>query len=181
MPNLTEKWLHDHFSGLTVLETLEITSCYMLKRLKLSSRHHHLKSLGLSSCDNMVEVMVDSPILCGLSYYGNTSNISISLNASDLLEVKYLCGFGYRSWNAERIKFLSKMGNLKVFELSSFSLKGFPYLIIYLIHKVFGLGFFFFFCWHLVEVEQWWRSNGGWDREREMERNFFGFRDRFRM
>ena len=145
MPNLTEKWLHDHFSGLTVLETLEITSCYMLKRLKLSSRRHHLKSLGMSSCDNMVEVMVDSPILCGLSYYGNTSNISISLNASDLLEVKCLCGFGYRSWNAERIKFLSKMGNLKVFELSSFSLKGFPYLIIYLIHKAFGLVFFFFF------------------------------------
>ena len=77
MPNLTEKWLHDHLSKLPVLETLEITSCYMLKRIKLSSHHHHLKSLGLSSRDNMVEVMVDSPILCGLSYYGNTSNISI--------------------------------------------------------------------------------------------------------
>ena len=37
------------------------------------------------------------------------------------------------------------MGNLKVFELSSFSFKVFPYLIIYLIHKVFGLVFFFFF------------------------------------
>ena len=120
MPNLTEKWLHDHLFGLPVLETLEITSCYMLKRIKLSSCHHHLKSLGLSSFDNIVEVMVDSPILCGLSYYGNTNNISISLNASDLLEVKYLCGSGYCSWNAERIKFLSKMGNLKVFELSIF-------------------------------------------------------------
>ena len=32
------------------------------------------------------------------------SNISISLNASDLLQVKYLCGSSYRSWNVERIK-----------------------------------------------------------------------------
>ena len=35
------------------------------------------------------------------------------------------------------------------------------------------LGFFFFFffyssCWQPVKVEQWWRSNGGGDREREM-------------
>ena len=112
---------------------------------KTFQSHHHLKSLGLSSCDNMVEAMVDSPILCRLSYYDNTSNISISLNALDLLEVKYLCFSGYCSWNVERIKFLSKMRNLKVFELSSFSFKVFPYLIIYLIHKVFGLVFFFFF------------------------------------
>ena len=65
------------------------------------------------------------------------------------------------------------MGNLKVFELSSFSFKVFPYLIIYLIHKVFGFGFFYllfiiyYFYWQLVEMEQWWRSNGGGERERE--------------
>ena len=35
MPNLTEKWLHYHLSGLPLLETLELTSCYMLKRIKL--------------------------------------------------------------------------------------------------------------------------------------------------
>ena len=92
MLNLTEKWLHYHLSGLPLLETLELTSCYMLKRIKRSSHHHLLKSLGLTSCDNLVEVMVDSPILCRLSYYGNTSNVAISilLNASDLLEVKYV-------------------------------------------------------------------------------------------
>ena len=91
MPNLTEQWLHYHLSGLPLLETLELTSCYMLKRIKRSSHHHLLKSLGLSSCDNLVDVMVDSPILCRLSYY-NTSDVAISilLNASDLLEVKYV-------------------------------------------------------------------------------------------
>ena len=30
-------------------------------------------------------------------------------------------------------------------------------------------GVFFFFCWQHVEVEQW-RSNGGGDRERNIER-----------
>ena len=65
-------------------------------------------------------------------------------------------------WNAERIKFLSKMGNLEVFELSSFSFKGFPYLIIYLIHKVFGLGYFFFsfagnLCGDVIQCVVWWR------------------------
>ena len=40
---------------------------------------------------------------------------------------------------------------------------------------VFGLFFFFFpsFCWQPVEVEQWWRSNGGGERERERESHTF--------
>ena len=35
------------------------------------------------------------------------------------------------------------------------------------------LGFFFFFffpfCWQPVDVEQWWRSNGKGEREREIK------------
>ena len=30
--------------------------------------------------------------------------------------------------------------------------------------------FYFPFCWQPVEVEQWWKSNDGGDRERETKR-----------
>ena len=32
----------------------------------------------------------------------------------------------------------------------------------------------FFFGWQPVEVEQWWRSNGGGERERERCQTFLG-------
>ena len=78
--------------------------------------------------------------------------------------------------------------------------------VLYLPCSLFGLVilfyfilfyFYFPFCWQPVEVEQWWKSNDGGDRERETERErernvkrerereresqIFGFRDRFRI
>ncbi|KAL4625804.1 hypothetical protein ACB092_05G050900 [Castanea dentata] len=92
-PIVTEKWLDDNLSGLPLLENLELVFCCMLERIKLSS-HHHLKSLGLMRCQNLVEVMIDSSKLCGLSYSGNTA-ISFSLNASGLLDAEYTMSSSY--------------------------------------------------------------------------------------
>nr|XP_023912673.1 putative F-box/LRR-repeat protein At3g18150 [Quercus suber] len=87
-PNVTEKWLEEHLSGLPLLENLNLFSCSKLKRINLSS-HHHLKSLELIFCANLVELMIDNPKLCRLSYWGKTA-ISFSLNALGLLEAEYM-------------------------------------------------------------------------------------------
>lgn len=52
-PNVTEKWLEEHLSRLPLLENLHLLSCSKLERINISS-HHHLKSLKLISCANLV-------------------------------------------------------------------------------------------------------------------------------
>ena len=52
-PNVTEKWLEEHLSRLPPLENLHLLSCSKLERINISS-HHHLKSLKLISCANLV-------------------------------------------------------------------------------------------------------------------------------
>ena len=61
--------------------------------------------------------MIDSSKLCGLSYSGNTA-ISFSLNASGPLDAEYTMWTSYGPCDDERIEFLSKMRNSKVFKLS---------------------------------------------------------------
>ena len=147
-PIVTEKWLDHNLSGLPLLENLELVFCYMLERIKLSS-HHHLKSLGLMRCQNLVEVMIDSSKLCRLSYSGNTA-ISFSLNASGLLDAEYTMWSSYGPWDAAKIEFLSKMGNSKVFKLSIIVIQvllvlslflSLIILFINLFHFTFYLGF----------------------------------------
>ncbi|XP_050285747.1 uncharacterized protein LOC126725216 isoform X2 [Quercus robur] len=117
-PNVTEKWLEEHLSGLPLLENLHLLSCSKLERINISS-HHHLKSLKLVLCANLVELMIDNPKLCRLSYWGKTA-ISFSLNALGLLEAEYTLWPRYGTWDAEKIEFLSKMRNSKVFKLKIF-------------------------------------------------------------
>uniref|UniRef100_A0A7N2LR32 F-box domain-containing protein n=1 Tax=Quercus lobata TaxID=97700 RepID=A0A7N2LR32_QUELO len=120
-PNVTEKWLDEHLSGLPLLENLRLKVCSGLERIKLSS-HHHLKSLELWLCKNLVEVMIDTPKLCRFLYFGETA-ISFSLNASGLLKAEYWLWPPYGTWDAKKIEFLSKMRNSKVFKLNIIDFK----------------------------------------------------------
>lgn len=95
---MTEKWLDEHLSGLPLLENLRLRVCSGLERIKLSSRHH-LKSLELWLCKNLVEVMIDTPKLCSLLYFGETA-ISFSLNALGLLKAEYWLWPPYGTWDA---------------------------------------------------------------------------------
>ena len=127
--NITQKWFDDHLSELPLLENFVLSSCYMLERIKISS--HHLKSLELQLCHELVEVMIDAPKLCRLLYTGNAA-ISFSLNAFALLEAEYSM-FGPYGWDDKTIAFLSKMRNSLVFNLRIHSTKVFLVLFISLL------------------------------------------------
>ena len=147
-PNVTEKWLEEHLSGLPLLENLRLLLCSELERINISS-HHHLKSLELILCDNLVELMIDNPKLCRLSYWGKTA-ISFSLNALGLLEAEYTLWPCYGTWDADKIEFLSKMRNSKVFKLKINSYKVFLLLFIYLFpYLIFLFSDFFHFIFYL--------------------------------
>ena len=103
------------------------------------------------NCQNLVEVMIDSSKLCRLSYSGNTA-ISFSLNASGPSDAEYTMWTSYGPWDAEKIEFLSKMRNLKVFKLSIIAIQALLVLSLFLsliilfinlFHFTFYLGFAF--------------------------------------
>ncbi|GMY34621.1 F-box/FBD/LRR-repeat protein At3g52680-like isoform X1 [Fagus crenata] len=112
--HITDKWLHDHLSELPLIEILSLVVCSKLERIKISS--HHLKSLELLACANLVEVKIDAPNLCRLWYYYKTI-ISFSMNGLALSEAIYHSMSGIVPWNVERIEFLSKLSNSKVLKL----------------------------------------------------------------
>jgi hypothetical protein len=112
--HITDKWLHDHLSELLLIEILSLVVCSKLERIKISS--HHLKSLELLACANLVEVKIDAPNLCRLWYYYKTI-ISFSMNGLALSEAIYHSMSGIVPWNVERIEFLSKLSNSKVLKL----------------------------------------------------------------
>ena len=123
--NITNKWLHDHLSGLPLLETLRLYRCLEWERIEISS--HHLKILMLHDCKNLVEVKIDTPKLYRFSYGGGYIK-SFSTNALDLNDAIYNLvrdiAFSAPS-DVEKIEFLSKLSNSKSLELKIDSTKVF--------------------------------------------------------
>ena len=122
--NITDKWLHNHFSQLPLIEYLSIYS-RTLERLKISS--HSLKTLYLMHWGSLIEVDIDTPNLCKFAYCGRNV-IPFSSNALALLEVTYQLlkpPLVIDPWNVEKIEFLTKLGKSKQLTLTSTSAKVF--------------------------------------------------------
>ena len=84
------------------------------------------------------------------SYWGKTA-ISFSLNALGLLEAEYTLWPRYGTWGVEKIEFLSKMRNSKVFKLKINTYKVFLLLFIYLFpYLIFLFSDFFHFIFYLL-------------------------------
>ncbi|KAK7858232.1 putative f-box/lrr-repeat protein [Quercus suber] len=114
---MTDEWFHYHISQLAHIEKL-IIHCNMLEKIKISSQS--LKALFLLKCDKLVEVKIDTPKLCLLSYCGH-SKISLSLNASVYLsEACYQMVRPVDHWDVQKIELLSKLSNSKVLYLTGF-------------------------------------------------------------
>ena len=110
-----------------------IIHCNMLGKIKISSQS--LKALFLVECDKLVEVKIDTPKLCLLSYCGH-SKISLSLNASVYLsEASYQMVRPVDHWDVQKIELLSKLSNSKLLYLTGFY-----------VAKVFLLSFICFSC-----------------------------------
>ncbi|KAE8126009.1 hypothetical protein FH972_020765 [Carpinus fangiana] len=59
LPKLTYKWLHGILSKCPLIESLDLDTCNMLKRIKISS--DHMKSLTIYHCKRLVEVDIVVP------------------------------------------------------------------------------------------------------------------------
>uniref|UniRef100_A0A7N2L6U6 At1g61320/AtMIF1 LRR domain-containing protein n=1 Tax=Quercus lobata TaxID=97700 RepID=A0A7N2L6U6_QUELO len=121
-PNITDKWLHNHFSQLPLIEYLSIYS-RTLERLKISI--HSLKTLYLMHWGSLIEVDIDTPNLCKFTYCGRNV-IPFSSNALALSEVTYQMlkpPLDIAPWNVEKIEFLTKLGKSKQLTLTSTSAK----------------------------------------------------------
>ncbi|XP_065631982.1 F-box/LRR-repeat protein 25 [Quercus suber] len=109
-PNITDKWLHNHFSQLPLIDYLSVYS-HTLERLKISS--HSLKTLYLMHWGSLIEVDIDTPNLCKFAYCGRNV-IPFSSNALAPSEVTYQMlkpPLDIAPWNVEKIEFLTKLGN----------------------------------------------------------------------
>ena len=110
-PNITDKWSHNHFSQLPLVEYLSIYS-RTLERLKISSH-------------SLIEGDIDTPNLCKFAYCGRNV-IPFLSNALVLSEVTYQMlkpPLDIAPWNVEKIEFLTKLGKSKQLTLTSTSAK----------------------------------------------------------
>ena len=105
---VTDKWLHNVLSKHSLIESLELHYCSMLKMIKISS--DHLKSLTICFCTNLVEVNIITLNLHRLEYYGDV--ISFSSNAWTLSEV-VLHFHNYAHLDVKKIEFLTKLNHPK--------------------------------------------------------------------
>ena len=121
-PNITDKWSHNHFSQLPLVEYLSIYS-RTLERLKISS--HSLKTLYLMHWGSLIEGDIDTPNLCKFAYCGRNV-IPFLSNDLVLSEVTYQMlkpPLDIAPWNVEKIEFLTKLRKSKQLTLTSTSAK----------------------------------------------------------
>ncbi|XP_017978316.1 PREDICTED: uncharacterized protein LOC18596092 [Theobroma cacao] len=87
--NLSDQLLQELISKLHLLETLNISYCDRLERVKILS--HKLKSLSIYHCERIADVNIDSPNLCSFSFNGSketTPSISLINNLISQLGVR---------------------------------------------------------------------------------------------
>ncbi|KAG2668110.1 hypothetical protein I3760_15G144400 [Carya illinoinensis] len=108
---VTDRWLHKLLSELLLVEELCLLRCFMLERIKISG--HCMKSLSFYSCQNLVEVDIDTPNLDNLSYNGQI--ISFSLKALKVLKVclTFVGSFPETASHDKMIEFLRKSSDPK--------------------------------------------------------------------
>jgi hypothetical protein len=110
LPKLTDKWLHGILSRCPLIESLDLHTCNMLKRIKISS--DHMKSLTIYHCKRLVEVDIVAPNLHKLSYeFGDV--ISISSKTLTLSKASLIFKSDNAPLDAEKIEFLAKLNHPK--------------------------------------------------------------------
>ena len=120
-PNITEKWFHNHFSQLPLMEYLSVDHCRTPEGLKISSPC--LQILYLMHQDSLIEVFIDTPNLCKFTKCGH-SILPFSSNALALSEVTYQMQ-DIAPQNVNEIEFLAKLRNSKLLTLTTNSAKVF--------------------------------------------------------
>ena len=123
--NITDKWFHDYFSQLPLIEYLKLYACENLERLKISS--HSLKTLYLMDWKSkkLVEVNIDTPNLRKFAYCSPDDVIPFFSNALALSEATYQILEAIAPCNVEKIGFLAKLNNSKLLTLVSYFAKVF--------------------------------------------------------
>ncbi|XP_052193778.1 putative F-box protein At1g49610 [Diospyros lotus] len=86
---ISDKWFHDLFPKLHLLETLTLWDCFSLKKIHISS--YTLRHLVISGCLKLTKASMDTPNLLSLGYEGLM--VPISLNASASLRTDLCLSF----------------------------------------------------------------------------------------
>nr|POE72588.1 f-box/lrr-repeat protein [Quercus suber] len=117
--HITDSCFNYHISQLPLIEYLSVYWCDKLESIKISS--HRLKTLHILKCDKLVEVEINTPMLCKLSYLGgNTISFSVTALAY-LSKATYQMLHSDAPWNVKKIELLANLSNSKLLELLNIS------------------------------------------------------------
>lgn len=117
--HITDSCFNYHISQLPLIEYLSVYWCDKLESIKISS--HCLKTLHILKCDKLVEVEINTPMLCKLSYVGgNTISFSVTALAY-LSKATYQMLHSDAPWNVKKIELLANLSNSKLLELLNIS------------------------------------------------------------
>ncbi|XP_065631077.1 F-box/LRR-repeat protein 25-like [Quercus suber] len=113
--HITDSCFNYHTSQLPLIEYLSVYWCDKLESIKISS--HRLKTLHILKCNKLVEVEINTPKLCKLTYLGgNTISFSVTALAY-LSKATYQMLHSNVPWNVKKIELLANLSNSKLLKL----------------------------------------------------------------
>ena len=117
--HITDSCFNYHISQLPLIEYLSVYWCDKLENIKISS--HRLETFHIMKCDKLVEVEINTPKLCKLSYVGgNTLSFSVTALAY-LSQATYQMLHSDAPWGVKKIQLLANLSNSKSLELLNIS------------------------------------------------------------
>ena len=136
----TDQYLHFNISRFPHLETLEVSGCIMLERVKISAQR--LRMLTFDACEKLLELEIDSPNLSSFKYR-NLENIFPMIfpkNASCPFELTFtLDNLVDTLWFLKLREVLVMSNQRKVLKLTVICEEVCPLMQIYLFSPIFFL------------------------------------------